>query len=53
MRDDIIDKHLANNIKTVIKKLIKADRRLIDNADIQSIEEQNNVKLKLRQFFEL
>jgi hypothetical protein len=53
MRDDIIDKHLANNIKTVIKKLIKADSRLIDNADIQSIEEQNNVKLKLRQFFEL
>jgi hypothetical protein len=53
LRDDIIDKHLANNIKTVIKKLIKADSRLIDNASIESIEQQNNVKLKLRQFFEL
>lgn len=53
MRNDIIDKHLANNIKTVIKKLIKADSTLIDNASIESIEEQNNVKILLRQFFEL
>lgn len=53
MRSDIIDKHLANNIKTVIKKLIKADSTLIGNADIESIEQQNNVKIKLRQFFEL
>lgn len=52
-RSDIIDKHIANNIKTVIKKLIKADSTLIDNASIESIEEQNNVKILLRQFFEL
>jgi hypothetical protein len=53
IRKDIIDKHLANNLKTVIKKLIKADSNLINNADLESIEQQNNVKIKLRQFFEL
>jgi hypothetical protein len=53
IRKDIIDKHLATNIKTVIKKLIKADRNLIDNAEIESIEQQNNLKIQLRQFFEL
>lgn len=53
IRKDMIDKHLATNLKTVIKKLIKADSNLIYNADIESIEQQNNVKIKLRQFFEL
>jgi hypothetical protein len=53
IRKDVIDKHLANNLKTVIKKLIKADSSLINNADLESIEQQNNVKIKLRQFFEL
>jgi hypothetical protein len=53
IRKDVIDKHLANNLKTVIKKLIKADSSLINNADLESIEQQNNVKIKLRQFFEI
>lgn len=53
IRTDIIDKHLANNMRTVMKKLIKADSTLIDTASIEAIEQQNDLKIKLRQFFEI
>lgn len=51
LRKDLFDKHLVNNLKTIIKKLRAKDNELIGHAELEAIEQQSMLYLALKQFF--
>lgn len=51
IRKDIFDKHMVNNARTLMKKFRKTDNVLIGSASIESIDQQSELYIALKQFF--
>ena len=51
IRKDIFDKNMVNNARTLMKKFRKTDNVLIGSASIESIDQQSELYILLKQFF--
>ena len=51
IRKDIFDKNMVNNARTLMKKFRKTDNVLIGSASIDSIDQQSELYILLKQFF--
>lgn len=50
LRKDLFDKHLTNNLKTIMKKLRAKDNVLIGGASLEAINQQSEMYLALKQY---
>ena len=51
IRKNIFDKNMVNNARTLMKKFRKTDNVLIGSASIESIDQQSELYILLKQFF--
>ena len=51
IRKDIFDKNMVNNARTLMKKFRKTDNVLIGSASLESIDQQSELYILLKQFF--